>query len=357
MKRVFQIIAALMVIFVLALSLTACGTSKTGKLESKSDSSSTNSNGDSGGNGDGNSSRDSGNVIEIGIVQIVEHPSLNTIREAFISHLAENGYVDGKNIRIDYQNAQNEQTNLNTICQKFKSDKKDLVIAIATPSAMAAAGVLTDIPVLFSACTDPVGSGLVTSLEKPGGNVTGTSDAVSASKIMELAKRITPGIKTIGALYNSSESNSIAVINELKEYAAENGMEVIEGTVTNTSEVQQVTQSLASKVDAIFSPIDNTIAAAMPIVSQVAENAKVPVYVGADSMVADGGLATYGINYIELGKETADMAIEILNGGNPGEMPVRTISEVEIYVNKKTADAIGITLPEDVLSEAAQVFE
>lgn len=354
MKRVFQIIAALMVIFVLALSLTACGTSKTVKLESSSDSSSTNS---SSGNGGGNSGGDNGKVIEIGIVQIVEHPSLNTIREAFIAHLAENGYVDGKNIRIDYQNAQNEQTNLNTICQKFKSDKKDLVVAIATPSAMAAAGVLTDIPVLFSACTDPVGSGLVTSLEKPGGNVTGTSDAVSASKIMELAKRITPGIKTIGALYNSSESNSIAVINELKEYAAENGMEVIEGTVTNTSEVQQVTQSLASKVDAIFSPIDNTIAAAMPIVSQVAENAKVPVYVGADSMVADGGLATYGINYIELGKETADMAIEILNGGNPGEMPVRTISEVEIYVNKKTADAIGITLPEDVLSEAAQVFE
>lgn len=354
MKRVFQIIAALMVIFVLALSLTACGTSKTVKLESSSDSSSTNS---SSGNGGGNSGGDNGKVIEIGIVQIVEHPSLNTIRESFIAHLAENGYVDGKNIRIDYQNAQNEQTNLNTICQKFKSDKKDLVVAIATPSAMAAAGVLTDIPVLFSACTDPVGSGLVTSLEKPGGNVTGTSDAVSASKIMELAKRITPGIKTIGALYNSSESNSIAVINELKEYAAENGMEVIEGTVTNTSEVQQVTQSLASKVDAIFSPIDNTIAAAMPIVSQVAENAKVPVYVGADSMVADGGLATYGINYIELGKETADMAIEILSGGNPGEMPVRTISEVEIYVNKKTADAIGITLPEDVLSEAAQVFE
>jgi len=119
MKRVFQIIAALMVIFVLALSLTACGTSKTVKLESSSDSSSTNS---SSGNGGGNSGGDNGKVIEIGIVQIVEHPSLNTIREAFIAHLAENGYVDGKNIRIDYQNAQNEQTNLNTICQKFKSD-------------------------------------------------------------------------------------------------------------------------------------------------------------------------------------------------------------------------------------------
>lgn len=346
MKKVFRIIAVLMVISVTALSLAACGAGNTGKSGSST-----------GGNDSGSNGGDTGKVIEIGIVQIVEHPSLNTIRDNFIERLAEKGYVDGKNIRIDYQNAQNEQTNLNTICQKFKADKKDLVVAIATPSAMAAAGALTDTPVLFSACTDPVGSGLVKSLDKPGGNVTGTSDAVSAKKIMELAMRITPGIKTIGALYNSSESNSISVVNELKEYASENGLEVIEATVTNTSEVQQAAQSLASKVDAIFSPIDNTVAAAMPIVSQVAQTAKVPVYVGADSMVADGGLATYGINYVELGRETADMAIEIINGKNPGEMPVRMMSEVEIYVNKKTAEAIGITLPEDVLNEAVQVFE
>lgn len=346
MKKVFRIIAVLMVISVTALSLAACGAGNTGKSGSST-----------GGNDSGSNGGDTGKVIEIGIVQIVEHPSLNTIRDNFIERLAEKGYVDGKNIRIDYQNAQNEQTNLNTICQKFKADKKDLVVAIATPSAMAAAGALTDTPVLFSACTDPVGSGLVKSLDKPGGNVTGTSDAVSAKKIMELAMRITPGIKTIGALYNSSESNSISVVNELKEYASENGLEVIEATVTNTSEVQQAAQSLASKADAIFSPIDNTVAAAMPIVSQVAQTAKVPVYVGADSMVADGGLATYGINYVELGRETADMAIEIINGKNPGEMPVRMMSEVEIYVNKKTAEAIGITLPEDVLNEAVQVFE
>jgi len=299
----------------------------------------------------------SGNkTVEIGIVQIMEHPSLNTISESFIKQLAEKGYKDGENIRIDYKDAQGEQTNLNTICQKFKSDKKDLIVAIATPSAMAAAGVTTEIPVLFSACTDPIGSGLVASLEKPGGNVTGTSDAVSASEIMKLAKRITPEIKTIGALYNSSESNSISVINDLKAYAAENGMEVVEGTVTNTSEVQQTTQSLAAKVDAIFIPIDNTVASAMPIVTQVAENAKIPVYVGADSMVADGGLATYGINYVRLGQETADMAVEILNGKKPGDIPVRTITDFEIYVNKKTAEAIGIEIPEDVLNEAVQVF-
>jgi putative ABC transport system substrate-binding protein len=293
---------------------------------------------------------------KVGIVQIVEHPSLNTIREAFIKQLEEKGFKDGENISIDYQNAQNDQTNLKTICQKFANNKYDLIVAIATPSAQAAAGETKDIPVLFSACTDPVGSGLVTSMEKPGKNVTGTSDAVSAEQIMKLAKRITPGIKTIGALYNSSETNSISVIKDLKEYAKNNGMTVVEGTVTNSSEVQQAVQSLAGKVDAIFSPIDNTVASAMPVVTQVANKAKIPVYVGADSMVKDGGLATYGINYPVLGRETADMAVEILNGKNPGDIPVRTMTDMDIYVNKDTAASIGITLPEDVLKEAAQIF-
>ncbi|HAA09967.1 MAG TPA: peptide ABC transporter substrate-binding protein, partial [Syntrophomonas sp.] len=188
-------------------------------------------------------------------------------------------------------------------------------------------------------------------------NVTGTSDAVSAEKIMELALRITPDIKTVGALYNSGETNSIAVINNLKEYAQKNGLTVVEATVMNSSEVQQATASLASKADAIFSPIDNTIASAMPVVSQVANQAKIPVYVGADSMVKDGGLATYGINYVKLGQETANIAVQILEGQKPGDIPVKTLSDVEVYLNKTTAEAIGITIPEDVLSEAAQIFE
>lgn len=333
MKKLLKVFTIILTVLSLVMSLAACGQDKANKGFPAAEK-----------------------IIEIGIIQIVEHPSLNTIREACVARMAELGYKEGVNVRIDYQNAQNDQTNLNTICQKFKADKKDLIIAIATPSAQAAASITPDIPVLFSACTDPVGSGLVTNLEKPGGNVTGTSDAVSASMIMELAKRITPEAKTIGALYNSSETNSISVINNLKEYCTANGMEVIEGTVTNSSEVQQVAQSLAGKVDAIFSPIDNTIASAMPVVAQVAENAKVPVYVGADSMVADGGLATYGINYTVLGQETGEMAAEIINGKKPGDMPVKTMKDMDIYVNKKTAEAIGITIPEDVLKEAAQVF-
>jgi len=290
--------------------------------------------------------------LKVGIVQIVEHPSLNTIRESFIQELDKQGFKDGDKVTIDYQNAQGDQTNLKTICQKFVSNKYDVIIAIATPSAQAAVGETKEIPIVFAACTDPVGSGLVSSLEKPGGNVTGTSDAVSAPKIMELARLITPDIKTVGALYTSSETNSVSVVNDLKAYAAQNGLTVVEGTVTNSSEVQQVASSLAGKVDALFSPIDNTVASAMPLVAQVANKAKKPVYVGADSMVKDGGLATYGINYTTLGQETAKMTVEILNGKKAGDIPVMSMSDVEIYVNKDTAAAIGVTIPEDVLKKA-----
>ncbi|HWP98052.1 MAG TPA: ABC transporter substrate-binding protein [Syntrophomonadaceae bacterium] len=294
--------------------------------------------------------------VKIGIVQIVEHPSLNTIRESFVKQLKEKGFEDGVNATIDYQNAQGDQTNLKTICQKFVNNKYDLIVAIATPSAQAAVGETSEIPIVFSACTDPLGSGLVTNLEKPGKNVTGTSDAVSAEKIMELAKRITPNITTVGALYNSSETNSISVINNLKTYAKANGMQVVEATVTNSSEVQQATTALVGKVDAIFSPIDNTVASAMPTVVQVTNKAKIPVYVGADSMVKDGGLATYGINYTILGQETANMAAEILNGKKPGDISVKTMKDMDIYVNKDTAQAIGITIPDQVLKEALKVF-
>ena len=333
MKRLLSVVLTICVMLTGLLTMTACSKNENGNTPKASEA-----------------------KKKIGIVQIVEHPSLNTIRETLIKEMADKGFKDGENITIDYQNAQGDQTNLKTICQKFANSKYDLIIAIATPSAQAAAGETKDIPVLFSACTDPVGSGLVKSLDKPGGNVTGTSDAVSAEQIMKLAKRITPNIKTVGALYNSSETNSIAVINDLKEYAKNNGLTVVEATITNSSEVQQATQSLVGKADAIFSPIDNTVASAMPVVAQVANKAKIPVYVGADSMVKDGGLATCGVNYTVLGKETGDMAIEILNGKKAGDLAVKKMTQMDIYLNKDTAQAIGITIPEDVVKEAAQVF-
>lgn len=310
--------------------------------------------------GCGNNEGGSADVIDmptVGIVQIVEHPSLDTIREAILEQLAEEGFVDGETMVVDYQNAQNEQANLKTICQKFASNNYDLIIAISTPAAQAALGETTKIPIIFSAVTDPLTAELVSNLDSPGGNITGTSDAVSAEMIMDLARQITPNIKTIGAIYNSSEINSVSVIEDLKEYAEANGLKVIEAPVMNSSEVQQSATFLAGKTDAVFSPIDNTVASTMPIVSQTLIDAGIPFYVGADSMVNDGGLATYGINYTVLGQETGKMAAKVLNGTDPGTIPVMTIKDVKIYINQKTAEKIGVTFPQEVLDKAIVLGE
>lgn len=294
---------------------------------------------------------------KVGIIQVVEHPSLNEIREAVINELKDKEFKDGENITIDYQNAQGDQSNLKTIAQKFVNGKYDLIIAIATPSAQAVVSETKDIPIVFASVLDPIGSGIVSNFEKPGRNITGTSNAVSAAKVMELADRITPNIKKIGTIYNPGESNSAWVIKDLKNYAAKNNRTIIEATVTGSADVQQAAQSLVGKVDAILIPNDNTVATAMPSVSQVAIKAKLPVYVTADSLVRDGGLATNGISYTDLGIETADMAVEVLNGKKPGDIPVKTLSKMNIYLNIDTAKALGINFPEDLLKQAFQVIE
>ncbi len=291
-------------------------------------------------------------VFKVGILQLMEHPSLNTIRESIIEGLSEAGYVDGENLEIDYKNGQNDMTNMKTIAQTFVADKCDVIVAIATPAAQAVLSETTEIPIIFAAVTDPVDAELVDSLENPGGNVSGTSDEVSAEAIMELAKQITPGFKTIGALYSAGEDNSDSVVKGLKEYAAANGYEVVESTVTNTSEVQQAAQYLADKVDVVYSPIDNTVASSMAVATEIFNNAKIPFYVSADSMVQDGGLATYGIDYTVLGKETGKMVAQIFGGADVSKMAVVKMSDMNIYVNTKTADAIGVEIPQSILEKA-----
>lgn len=294
---------------------------------------------------------------KIGILQVVEHPSLNEIREAIVKELSDKGFKDGENITIDYQNAQGDQSNLKTMAKKFVTGKYDLIIAVATPSAQAVASETKDIPILFASVLDPIGAGVVTNFEKPGGNITGTSNAVSADKVMDLAQKITPNIKKLGTIYNPGESNSAFIIKDLKNYVAKNNITLVEAPITSSAEVQQAASSLVGKVDAILIPNDNTVATAMPTVSQIAIKAKLPVYVTADSLVRDGGLATNGINYTTLGKETADMGVEILNGKKPGDIPVKTMDKMSIYLNKDTANALGITFPEDILKQAFQVIE
>ena len=209
-------------------------------------------------------------------------------------------------------------------------------------AAQGAAAATSDIPIVFAAVTDPVAAGLVGADGKPDRNCTGTSDAIAVDKIFDLANELTPGIKTYGFLYNLSETNSVSVIADAKAACDAANIAYIEATVTNSGEVTTAAQSLIGKVDAIFSPIDNTVAYAMPNLAQIANEAKLPVYVAADSMVADGGLATVGVNYTQLGKQTADMAVRILEGAAVADVPVEVLDEYATVVNEETAAAIGV---------------
>lgn len=303
------------------------------------------------------SSSDSGDkeTFKVGLVQLVEHTSLDQIRESIIKQLEDDGYVDGKNIEIDYQNAQNEQSNLKTICQGFVADKVDVIVAITTPAAQVAMGETKDIPIIFSAVTDPVAAGIVKDMDNPGGNITGTSDAVKVDQIMELASEITPGYKTVGALYNSSETNSVATVKQLKEYAKEKDIKVVESAITNSNEIQTAAQSLAKKCDIVFSPTDNTVASSIATANDVFIKNKIPFYVAADSMVKDGALATSGVDYEYLGQETAKMVVEVFNGSDTASMPVETMDKTSVFLNSETAEAMGLDIPESVMKKATDL--
>jgi|SRR5574344_12075 putative ABC transport system substrate-binding protein len=287
--------------------------------------------------------------IKIGIIQLVEHPALDGAYKGFVDGLAAAGYVDGQNITIDYQNAQGEQANCVTIAQKFINDRDDLILAIATPAAQAVANLTQDIPVLVTAVTDPATAKLVKTNDAPGTNVSGTSDLTPCAAQIDLLKKIVPNAKTIGMVYCSSEQNSLFQINIAKAACDKVGLKYIDATVSNSNEIQQVVQSLVGKVDAIYAPTDNMIAAGMATVAQVANENKIPTIVGEDGMVQSGGLATYGIDYVELGKQTATMAVDILkNGKKPADMPIQYLQNCTLSVNQDTVAKLGITMPADL---------
>ena len=288
-------------------------------------------------------------VLKIGVVQLVEHVALDASYQGFKDGLAEAGYIDGQNIKIDYQNAQGEQANCVTIANKLVNDKDDLILAIATPAAQAVANLTKKIPILVTAVTDPETAKLVKSNKLPGTNVTGTSDLTPVAAQIQLLKKVVPGAKKVGLLYCSSEQNSIFQINLAKEACKKEGLSFVEATVSNSNEIQQVTQSLVGKVDAIYIPTDNMLAAGMATVSMVATPAKLPTICGEKGMVDAGGFVTYGINYYELGKQTAAMAVEILRDGKkPAEMPIQYLEKCDLAVNEDTASKLGITVPADL---------
>lgn len=284
--------------------------------------------------------------VTIGVAQIVEHTSLNTIRDSFKEEMIALGYPEST---MDFQNAANDTGNLNSIMQKFAGDQKDVIVAIATPTAQAAANFAKDTPIIFSAVSDPIGAGLLSDIEHPDKGITGTSDEIQVDQILDLALEIKPEIKTLGFMYNPSEANSVSNLKKVQAYCEAKGIAVVESAVTSISDVQTNAQVLTAKVDAIFAPNDNTVASAMSALASEANKAKVPVFVGADSMVMDGGFASVGIDYTELGKETARMVDAILSGKKAEELAVKVFKEdLNIYVNESVLQTLGISLPEKI---------
>nr|WP_300092843.1 ABC transporter substrate-binding protein [Sedimentibacter sp.] len=285
--------------------------------------------------------------IKIGIIQPIEHPSLNQIRESILSGLEEQGLKD--KVEITYKDAQGDPSNINTIISQYVGENMDIIVPIATSTAQSAAAATGDIPIVFAAVSYPVEAGLVKDLNEPEGNITGVSDAIDVKQIFDLAFELTPEIKTFGFIYNSGEVNSAAAIEQAKSYLDEKGIEYVEATITNSSELQQAAQSLAAKADAIFTPTDNTVASAMPVLSAEAINAGIPVYTGADSMVADGGFATVGVDYTVLGKQVADMVKRIIDGQQISEIPVETLKEYKKILNTTTAKSLGAEVTDKML--------
>ena len=290
--------------------------------------------------------------IKVGVLQLIEHNALDSAYKGFVDGLKEAGYEDGKNIIIDYQNAQGEQANCITIGQKFINDKSDLILAIATPAAQAIANMTKDIPILITAVTDPADSKLVADNNAPGGNITGTSDLTPVEAQIELLKEIIPNVKTVGLLYCSSEQNSVFQINIAKKKLDAMGIKYIDIAISNLNEIQQVIQNVIGKVEAIYTPTDNMIANGMATVALMTEPAKLPVICGEGGMTMLGGTATYGINYYELGKLTSTQAVSILKGDKKtSEMPIEYLQKFDLVVNTNMIESIGLTIPESLYNK------
>ncbi|CYW49577.1 ABC transporter substrate-binding protein [Streptococcus suis] len=292
----------------------------------------------------------SSDVVKVGVLQYMEHESLTAAREGFVAELEANGYKEGEKLVLDYQNAQGDQANLQTISEQL-IDGNDIVLAIATPSAQSLATVSTETPIVFTAVTDPLSADLVESIEKPGGLLTGTSDQAPIDKQVELLGQAVPDAKTVGILYTTSERNSEVQVEQAKELLEKAGYKVVVKGIISSNEVQDATTSLMKDVDALFIPTDNTVASTMTMIGELSVEHKVPVIGGSTDMVDEGGLLTYGTNYEALGRQTAKMAIKIIEGANVSETAVEYPETVSLHVNEEMAQKLGIDTSKLAVSE------
>ncbi len=290
---------------------------------------------------------------KVGVIQLVQHPALDAANKGFIDGLKSKGFEEGKNVTFDQQNAQGDQSNLQTIAQRFVSNKDDLICAIATPAAQTVANATKDIPIVGTAITDYKVAKLVKDSNKPGTNVTGTTDMNPVEAQIDLLVKIMPKAKTVGFIYNSSEVNSQLQIDLAKKAAAARGLNTVEATVSSVNDIQQAAQSLMGKVDALYIPTDNVMASAMPNLIKITDEAKIPVFCAEAGMLKSGGVATLGIDYYKLGFQTGEMAADILSGkAKPQDMAIQSQKTFTVTLNEDAIKKLGLTIPDEIRKEA-----
>ena len=291
----------------------------------------------------------------VAITQIVEHPALDAAHQGVVDELAERGYRVGENLRVMHESAQGNSAIASQIARKFVGESPDVIVAIATPSAQTVAAAARDIPVIFSAVTDPVAAKLVKSWEAPGANITGVSDMLPIEKHLDLLQRMLPDAKRIGTVYNPGEANAAALVELLEERLSARGLELVKGAATKTSEVLGAARSLIGKADAIYLTTDNTVISAAEAVISVGERAKIPVFAADTATVERGAVAALGFNYYNHGRQTGAMVARVLEGATTADMPVEIMEELDLYVNPEAGERMGITLSEDLIQEAVKV--
>lgn len=298
--------------------------------------------------------------IVIGIGQFAEHASLDNCREGFIAGLAEAGYKEGENLKILFENAQADANMASQISKNFIAKKVDLICAIATPMAQSAFGAAknTDIPVIFTAVTDPIIAELAKKDGTPNGNITGTSDKLPVEKQLEMIRKILPEAKKIGIMYSTSEVNSLSAIEEYKAVAPDYGFEIIESGISTSADIPLAADNLLENVDCINNLTDNTVVSALPIILDKAAKKNIPVFGSEVEQVKIGCLASMGLDYFDLGKQTGRMAAQVLSGEKKaGEINFEIIEEFAFYGNNAVAENLGITLPEDLVENAKEMFD
>ena len=290
-------------------------------------------------------------TYNVGIIQMADNGAFTDMREGYIARMRELGYGEDV-MTFDYRNAQGDMSNLASICQAVIEEKVDYAVTIATPPSQAFLNMDSGIPMFFISVSNPVGAGIITEMAHPDKNCTGASNAIPVDEMFKLSEQLTPGAKTYGLIYCTSEVNSVTTINNAKAYMDANGLHYQEAVVTNSGEVQQAAQSLIGLVDAMFIPNDSVVQTALSAVAEVAKEAKIPVYGSSAVMVASGAFATISISDTDIGRMVADMSDQYLKDTAIADIPAVVVTDFTMVINKTTAEAIGVTLSDDILAQA-----